>query len=408
MGVWWTYYWGVVHFALGTFVGSFLNVCIWRLPRGESILTPPSHCPACNHRLHLWPDMVPLLSQLWQRSRCRYCGAGFSWRYFWVEAVTGGLFLLAYLSFREDPWALYPSLVLLAALVVIFLIDLDHYLIDELVVYVAIAAGVVKDIALIQQGARPLMHTIPGTAVSLPLPISVIGAIVGFGLLWSFATLMTAVLNREAMGSGDSFLLAAMGANLVPWSNVLLAFFIAVAVGTVVGLTQLYLAGRSAPKQPAADEIEDHPRGEEERVEEASEASDEMEIPCLTRDARIGRFLALGGGWLALVAIWLALALWNQGQAAGAVAVVVAGLAGGAAGIVIGTRRWIRGDAEWLHQMDELFEGENDPGPRIIPFGPYLVIGTVIALFWGDGIVAWYLRWVGLTGPGSGAYGPGF
>src|SRR5689334_22757168 len=95
----WTIYWTFVSFVFGAIVGSFLNVCIWRMPRNESLWEPPSHCPACEHRLRFFPDMVPMLSQLWYRSRCRYCGAGFSWRYFWVELVTGSLFAAIYVRY---------------------------------------------------------------------------------------------------------------------------------------------------------------------------------------------------------------------------------------------------------------------------------------------------------------------
>ena len=80
-------------FVLGTLVGSFLNVCIWRMPRGESVVAPPSHCPTCNTRLTLL-DLFPLVSQLYLRGKCRYCGAKFSWRYAGIEFTTGILFAL--------------------------------------------------------------------------------------------------------------------------------------------------------------------------------------------------------------------------------------------------------------------------------------------------------------------------
>jgi len=394
LGAWWTYYWAGVHFVFGAVVGSFLNVCIWRLPRGESLLEPPSHCPACNHRLHLWPDMVLLLSQAWMRGRCRYCGARFSWRYFWVEALTGGLFLACYLAFRGNPWVLYPNLVFVAALIVVFFIDLDHYVIHEWVVYLAIAAAVVEDIALILQGVRPLWQTVPGAGILLPLPLSLLGAVLGFWLLWSFATLMTAALNREAMGSGDSYLLAAMGANLIPWPRLLLAFFMAVAIGSVVGVILLVLHQRA------------HPEPADESAGGETEEDLEPEIPRLTADARLGRLLTLGGGWLVLAGGWVALAFWGAGRAPAALGVLLGTAAAAAMLIRVGVRRWLAGDRQWLPQMDEVFE-DGDPGPRIIPFGPYLVIGTFIALFWGDQIIAWYLRVTGMAGPGSGAGGPG-
>jgi leader peptidase (prepilin peptidase)/N-methyltransferase len=83
----------LILFILGTCVGSFLNVCIWRLPRGESVVEPPSHCPSCNTRLQTL-DLVPLWSQVLLRARCRYCGNQISWRYFGIEFLTGILFAL--------------------------------------------------------------------------------------------------------------------------------------------------------------------------------------------------------------------------------------------------------------------------------------------------------------------------
>src|SRR5262245_7978022 len=95
----WTCYWAFVAFVFGAVTGSFLNVCIWRLPRNESLSDPPSHCPNCQHRLAFFPDMVPLLSQLWYRSRCRHCGQRFSWRYFWVELFTAVVFTAIYIRY---------------------------------------------------------------------------------------------------------------------------------------------------------------------------------------------------------------------------------------------------------------------------------------------------------------------
>src|SRR5208283_4929827 len=83
----------------GTVVGSFLNVCIWRLPRDESIVSPGSHCPQCNTPLR-GKDLVPLLSFLIQRRKCRYCGEPISWRYFGIELLTGVYFVLLYWKFQ--------------------------------------------------------------------------------------------------------------------------------------------------------------------------------------------------------------------------------------------------------------------------------------------------------------------
>ena len=130
----------VLLFVLGTLIGSFLNVCIYRLPRGESVAAPPSHCPNCNTRLKPL-DLVPLLSQTFLRARCRYCGHPISWRYFGIELLTGILFVLAGmwagpLGFDADAgiwvgdWVkLVQGLVFMATLVVIFWVDYDTRLV---------------------------------------------------------------------------------------------------------------------------------------------------------------------------------------------------------------------------------------------------------------------------------------
>ena len=127
MPIW---FWAAVFFIYGTVVGSFLNVCIWRLPREESLSHPPSHCPKCNKRLGVL-DLVPLLSQVLLRARCRYCGAKISWRYFWVEMLTGLAFLALYFRYgMAGRWVeAIAACLFMATLIVIFFIDLEHYII---------------------------------------------------------------------------------------------------------------------------------------------------------------------------------------------------------------------------------------------------------------------------------------
>src|SRR5437868_203291 len=141
------WFWVAVTFVYGAVVGSFLNVCIWRLPRDESVVHPPSHCPHCGKSLSP-ADLVPLASQ-----------------------------------------------VLL--------------------------------------GARPLWRAIPGLGVAVPIPLSIVGLLLGAGALWIIARVASAAFRREAMGMGDVFLLAAMGANLT-LSQLAVAFFVAVAVGSLI------------------------------------------------------------------------------------------------------------------------------------------------------------------------------
>lgn len=240
------WFWGAVFFVYGAVIGSFLNVCIWRLPREESVIQPPSHCPGCDRRLTA-PDLVPLLSQVALRARCRYCGAKISWRYFWVELLTALAFTALYLHFGPaGRWAeLIADCLFTAVLIVVFFIDLEHYIIPDIAVYVGVAIGVGKDLWLIHEGTRQLWRTLPFSNLMVPVPESIIGLAVGALGLLLIARLASLAFGKEAMGMGDVFLLAAMGANLA-LPCLLLAFFIAVFVGSAAGalLMALRMKGR--------------------------------------------------------------------------------------------------------------------------------------------------------------------
>lgn len=417
----WTLYWAFVAFVFGAVTGSFLNVCVWRLPRGESLSDPPSHCPNCNHRLAFFPDMVPLLSQLWFRSRCRHCKTPFSWRYFWVEVFTALLFVAVYYRFAvfapatfsdtARNWSAMSGMVFVSALVTIFFIDLEHYQIPDLAVLVAVAAAVAKDAALIWQGHRPLWQEIPGTPWSLPVPLSVVGALLAFWFLWQFAALTTALLGREAMGAGDSLLLGAMASFLIPWPLVVIAFIFAVGLGTVGGLVGMWFASRVEATAPVAVPVEGH--NQSDLASSAQDASmdadtplsldetfashrgamdapagpEEPSAPTLPASSRWGRVWTVAATWLAVGGLWGAavVGVQQRGLGIGIAALVVVATA---LGLRFGLRQWVSGDQEWLPAMDEFFEG--DPGPRFIPFGPYLVAGTIFAMFCGRQLIYWY------------------
>ena len=120
---------GVAIFMFGTVVGSFLNVCIWRMPRDESLVKPGSHCPKCNTHI-AWYDNIPILSYIFLRAKCRHCSEPISIRYPLVEALTGALFVCLYLKFSLTI-ALAVYCVLVASFIVVTFVDLDHYIIPN-------------------------------------------------------------------------------------------------------------------------------------------------------------------------------------------------------------------------------------------------------------------------------------
>ena len=208
---------GPVLFLLGLCVGSFLNVVIARVPEGRSIVGPGSACPRCSTPI-AWYDNVPLLSFALLRARCRKCGEPISWRYPVVELVTGLLFVLA-LAERGLTIDLIPALLLVAGLVAITGIDLDHQLIPDVISI----PGIVVGLAVSTLTGRP------GWLDSL------VGVVIGGGIF-----LLIIVASRGGMGGGDMKLGTMLGAFL-GWKLVLVAILIAILAGGVFATVVLLL-----------------------------------------------------------------------------------------------------------------------------------------------------------------------
>jgi leader peptidase (prepilin peptidase)/N-methyltransferase len=203
-------------FFLGCCIGSFLNVCIYRLPQDLSIVSPRSFCPQCRTPVRGY-DNIPLVSYLLLRGKCRSCGAKISWRYPLVEALTGGFAVALYLKFGLT-LGFFAFFVFAAALLVITFIDLDHRIIPDVISLPGIAVGF-------------------GLSFFLPAPAwteSLIGLLAGGGSLYLVAIGYEALTKREGMGGGDVKLLAMIGAWL-GWKAVLFTIFFASLTGTVVG-----------------------------------------------------------------------------------------------------------------------------------------------------------------------------
>ena len=235
----------LIAFVYGTVVGSFLNVCIWRLPRDESLMRPGSHCPSCDRLLRAW-DLVPLFSFLVQRRKCRYCGEPISWRYFGVELLTGLYFVAIYYAFG---WGIDSLVYALfgASLIAIFFIDLEHWIIPDQLSVFGILLGLARDGIGLADGSRMAYQLpIPWTSWDLPLPQSVVGILVCGGVFYAIAALSGLVFKKEGMGGGDIKLAAAVGA-ILSLDVALLSFFAAVALGSVIGVG-LIVAGRKSRK----------------------------------------------------------------------------------------------------------------------------------------------------------------
>lgn len=205
-------------FIFGTAVGSFLNVCIYRLPRSLSLIHPRSMCPRCEAAIAFY-DNIPILSYLWLRGRCRHCGAAISLRYPVVELAAGlfavGLFSQEGLAFREA-LVLYA---LVATLLVVTFIDIDHQIIPDVITYPGIVIGFLSSFVL----------------ESITYKESLLGIVLGGGLLLLVASGYYVVTKTEGMGGGDVKLLAMIGAFL-GWKAAIFTILVGSAIGTVLGI----------------------------------------------------------------------------------------------------------------------------------------------------------------------------
>jgi len=297
--------WGYVFATvMGLLWGSFANVCIYRwppteeFPKGRSVVAPGSHCFVCKTPV-TWYDNVPLLSYLWLRGRCRACGAQFSPRYLYVEALTGALFALAWwvivverapitaLDERLVRWAIIAAFA--TVMVVITFIDLDHKLILDKLTYPAIPAFYGLGLMLPERGWKE----------------GLFGAALGYGVIRAVSDGYYYLTKREGLGYGDGKLLAIVGA-LCGWRGVLFTLFAGSVIGSVLGVAAAIAARRAAAQ--ADDGEAGAGDGEEGEGDEAESQPSlrHVELP-------FGPYLAAAAMFYVLAEPWLRVSLWFLG-----------------------------------------------------------------------------------------------
>ena len=215
----------VAAFALGAVVGSFLNVCIIRVPKEESVIFPASHCVDCRAPI-AWHDNIPIASYFWLRGRCRSCGAKISKQYVVVEFLTACLFVLFYnyfgISVAGAVWLLFSL-----ALLVQSAIDFRHQIIPDGITLPGILLGTFLSVLI------PGLHG--QTSWLIGLREAAIGVLLGGGFLYAAGTIAEWILKKEAMGGGDVKLLAMIGA-FVGWQGVLWTVLVSSVLGSIVGV----------------------------------------------------------------------------------------------------------------------------------------------------------------------------
>lgn len=212
---------------LGLCVGSFLNVLIYRLPLGRSIVKPGSACPNCGAGIR-WYDNIPVLSYILLHGKCRRCQSRISPRYPLAEIITGLLSLVLFHQYGLS-WAYLFYFLFVSALIAIIFIDFDHQIIPDVITYPGIVAGFISSLILPNITYRD----------------SLIGIILGGGILYLIALGYLMLAKREGMGGGDIKLLAMIGAFL-GWQALPFTILVSALLGSVVGIIAMLKTGKDA------------------------------------------------------------------------------------------------------------------------------------------------------------------
>jgi leader peptidase (prepilin peptidase)/N-methyltransferase len=231
--------------AFGLLFGSFANVLVWRVPRGESIVSPGSHCPKCGHPIR-WYDNVPVISWLVLGAKCRDCGEPISWRYPAVELASGALWVLA--GWRWGFSTLTPlAIVFFYMLLVLAVVDFDTRRLPTPLIAAMVVAAVLAVVASLVTGLPfgPLTGTGGAGWLGNPAVVALAGFAVGAGVAIGIAGIYGTLRGREGLGFGDVRLLGAMGLVLGPY--VLLAYALANIFGVFGAIPALMAARRHDP-----------------------------------------------------------------------------------------------------------------------------------------------------------------
>ncbi len=219
----------------GLTVGSFLNVCIYRVPLGKSVVRPGSACPRCRGEV-AWHDNIPLLSYLWLGGRCRHCATSISPRYPLVEGLAAALSLIVAWVFGPT-WQLVFALPITWTLLALAVIDIDNKLLPDSMTLPLLWAGLLAS-----------LFRSNGGVIFSDVTSSVIGAAAGYLCLWSVYQVFKLATGKEGMGYGDFKLLAALGAWL-GWQLLPLIILLSATVGAIIGTAMIILGGNSRDTQ---------------------------------------------------------------------------------------------------------------------------------------------------------------
>ncbi len=227
------WYFTVVVFMFGACWGSFLNVCIYRIPAELSVVKPRSRCPKCMTDL-AWKDNIPIFGWIFLGGKCRYCKVPISARYPSIELLTAILFTLVWIRYPYD-LLVAPYGVLVFGLVLGSMVDFDEMWIPDRCTIGGMIIGPIFSVLLpSMHGAETHMGGLVG---------SLVGLAAGFGSLWSVSIIGKLILKKDAMGFGDVKLMGALGAFL-GWESIIFIVFVSSLLGTIVGVTFIALGNK--------------------------------------------------------------------------------------------------------------------------------------------------------------------
>jgi leader peptidase (prepilin peptidase) / N-methyltransferase len=358
------HFWSVLFFVWGCMIGSFLNVCIHRMPRGLSVVSPPSHCPACGHSIP-WYLNIPLVTWVVLRGKCAHCGAAISSRYFLVELLTGLGFLGTWLAYgaQSVPLALIYCLVL-AGLIAATFIDLEHFIIPDEITLGGIAAGFLCSFAVpVLQGEQHAFGALKKSAL---------GIVVGGGVLYLIVRLGKFLFGRHKIElAPDSKIVFTEDGLVLPEEEIPYEdIFYRKSDTIVLEAKRLELIDRCYQSVRVRLNPEKLVIGEEsydpERVPHMEIVTDRLVLPREAMGLGDVKFMAAIGAFLGWQATMFSLLLSS-----------IIGAIAGVGFIVLRKREW----------------------SSRIPYGPYIAAAAVLWMFGGDRLVDWWFRGAFWMGP---------
>jgi leader peptidase (prepilin peptidase) / N-methyltransferase len=347
------HFWSAFSFVIGCFVGSFLNVCVHRMPLGLSIVSPPSHCPHCKHAIP-WFLNVPVVTWLWLRGKCRHCGNPISPRYLLVELLTGALFLACWLEFgdRSQPYGSMPLAlaycVLISGLIVATFIDFEHFIIPDEITLGGCAVGFLCSLAL------PGLHG--ASSVTGSMLQSLLGMGVGAAVVYGILRLGKILFGREhiELEGGTRVLFSESALHLpdreIPYGDL----FYRKSDAIVVQARELELVDRCYRDVRVHLTPESLTIGGEvmspETVLHMEAACDEIVLPREAMGLGDVKFMAAIGAFLGWQSVLFSL------------------MASSMIGAVVGVTLILVGKKEWSSRL---------------PYGPYIAMAALLWVFWG-------------------------